>query len=265
MAYEDRTANELMNELRDQFVQSKGFADTLRSNADPIWRRIDSHPFLVELENGKLPIEKYRTYAIQNYFYFAESFRSKSAAAVRAPTTAGALIFRDWASYIGHEFEKYLALLRAVGLTEERLKQATTDPTVPLPAARAYVDYVFKVYSTGSMGEIAACILPCAWSYSPRQIGGLGCPLRIAKGLADHYGVDRGTALSYGTYSAQKPHLLYLLSLKNYVTEEVKRESRETIDRIRDVFRRCSEYEYMWWDLAYRHDVQKDREIGAYY
>jgi len=265
LTYEDKTADELLTQLRDQYAHTKGFADTLRAEADHIWKRIDSHPFLVEIENGNLPIEKYKTYAIQNYFYFAEAFRSKSAAAVRAPTTAGALVFRDWASYIGHEFEKYLALLRAVGLTEEQLNQATIDPAVPLPAARAYVDYVFKIYSTGSMGEVAACILPCAWSYSPRQIGGLACPLRIAKGLADHYGVDKGTALAYGNYSAQKPHLLYLISLKNIVSEEVKREKQETTDRIRDVFRRCSEYEYMWWDLAYRHDVHKEREIGAYF
>jgi thiaminase/transcriptional activator TenA len=259
-----KSAEELRKQLINDFKKGRGFADRLRQEFDYIWKKIDVHPFLLEIEKGKLPMEKYKTYAIQNYIYFTEWFRSCAAAAAKAATIAETLMFKNWMNDTEPEFTKYVDLIKQVGITERQLLQATIDPKIPLPAARAYIDYTFKIYSTGSTGEMAACILPCAWTYAPRDIGGLACPLRVAKGLADHYGVNREVALAYGNYSSQKPHFELLISLKDAISNEVKR-GKEIAERIRDIFRRCSEYEYMWWDLAYRHDPNKEREIGSYF
>lgn len=264
MAFADKSTEKLKNELANEYQNHKGFVEKLRYECDYLFKRIDQHPFLVEIEKGKLPIEKYKTYAIQNYFYFNEWFRCCAAAAARAPTIAETLKFTKWMTDTNPEYQRFVALIKAVGITDEQLAEVATNPAVPLPAARAYVDYQFKIYSTASAGEMAAAILPCAWSYSPREIGGVASPFRVGTGLADHYGVNRETALAYGTYSSQKPHFELLVSLKNSINEEVKNGKQVEL-RVRDIFHRCCEYEYMWWDLAYRHDPKKERKIGSYF
>ena len=265
MSLKDKETEKLKRKLIGQYKIQEGFIDRLRYEYDYIFKKIDRHPFLVEIEKGKLPLEKYKTYAIQNYFYFNEWFRCCGAAASRATTISETLMYKKWMTDTNPEYEKYVALIKQVGISNEQLAQVELDPAVPLPAARAYVDYQFKIYSTASAGEMAAAILPCAWSYSPRQIGGVECPLRVGKGLADHYGIDREIAVDYGKYSSHRPHFELLISLKKSIEEEVKNGKPGVAKRIRDIFRRCSEYEYMWWDLAYRHDLEKEREIGSYF
>ena len=264
MSFKGKTSEEMKTQLQHDYETGKGFADKLRREYDHIWRQIDTHPFLVEIEKGKLPLTNYKTYAIQNYFYFTEWFRECSAAASRARTVAETLTYTKWMTDTRPEYEKYVSIIKQIGLTDKDLEDVTVNPVVPLPGARAYVDYQYKVYSTGSPGEMAAAILPCAWTYSPREIGGLLCPLRVAKGLSDYYGVDRELALAYGNYSNQQPHFELLISLKDTIANEAK-EGIEASNRIRDVFRRCSEYEYMWWDIAYRHEPGKERQIGSYF
>ena len=41
----------------------------LRRDADAIWKGIIKHPFVVELYEGVLPIEKFRFYVLQDYNY----------------------------------------------------------------------------------------------------------------------------------------------------------------------------------------------------
>jgi thiaminase/transcriptional activator TenA len=264
MSLEGKSSEELRAQLQHDYQTVKGFADVLRRECDPIWRQIDTHPFLLEIAKGTFPLTKYKTYAIQNYFYFTEWFRCCAAAASRAHTTAETLTFKKWMTDTNPEFERYVAIIKQVGLTDKELEEATVNPAIPLPAARAYVDFSYKVYSTGTPAEMAAAILPCAWSYAPRDIGGLACPLRVAKGLADHYGVDRQIALAYGNYSNQHEHFELMISLKDTMAREAK-ERPETSNQVRDIFRRCSEYEYMWWDLAYRHEPGRQRQIGSYF
>lgn len=261
----DKEAEILKRKLLDQYKNPKGFIDKLRYEYDYLFKKIDEHPFLVEIEKGKLPIEKYKTYAIQNYFYFVEWFRCCTAAAAKATTTAEVLIFIKWMTDTYPEYDRFVALIKQVGITDEQLIKVTLDPAIPLPAAHAYVDYQYKIYSTASPGEMAAAILPCAWSYSPQEIGGVACPFRVGKGLVDHYGINKEIALDYGNYSNRKHHFELLLSLKKTILEEVKYGKEGVANRIRDVFRRCLEYEYMWWDLAYRHDLRKERKIGSYF
>jgi thiaminase/transcriptional activator TenA len=265
MKLEDKETERLRTELVNQYKNREGFIDKLRYEYDYIFKKIDEHPFLLEMEKGKLPIEKYKTYAVQNFFYFNEWFRCCAAAAAKATTTSETLKFKKWMTDTNPEYDKYVALIKEVGMSDAQLREVEVNPAIPLPAARAYVDYQFKIYSTASAGEMAAAILPCAWSYSPRELGGVACPLRIGKGLADHYGVNREIALDYGNYSNHRPHFELLLSLKKSISEEVKHGKTGVADRIRDIFRRCSEYEYMWWDLAYRHNLEKEREIGSYF
>jgi thiaminase/transcriptional activator TenA len=252
MTHDSKSAEELKGQLRRDFERGSGFADQLRREFDDLFRKIDSHPFLVDIAEGKLPIQKFRTYAVQNYYYFAESGRALAAAASRAPAIPDAITIVGWLTNINPEFDKYLSMIRKVGVSDEQMSRALIDPAIPIPAFRDYVNYMYKVCSTGFVGEAAACLLACDWTYSSRDVGGLSCAMRMAQGLADHYGVDRETALTYGNYPNQKPDLQLMTSLKSSISEGVAKGDRGLADRIRDIFRRASEYELGVWDAVYK-------------
>ncbi|HMK94808.1 MAG TPA: hypothetical protein VK536_05335 [Candidatus Limnocylindrales bacterium] len=69
---------------------------------------------------------------------------------------------------------------------------------------------------------MAAAILPCAWNCSPREIGGLACPLRDGEVLANYYVINRERTLACGNCSGQKPHPELLTSLKSSINKEAK-------------------------------------------
>lgn len=251
--------------LKKEYENPTTFVDKLRKEFDYKFAKIDKHPFLTEIEKGELPREKYNTYAIQNYFYFLAQFRNTSIASGLADDLFKVQLFLDWGKGWTPEFEKYKKIIKNFGVTESEMEAVLTDPTVPLPASRAYADYGFYIYSTGTLGEIACTTFPCAWTYSAREIGGVECPLRVGTGLAKYYGVDKKLALSYGNYSRQQPHLAVLKNLKDIINYEAEKGGKEIKAKIRDVFSRCLDYEYKWWDTAYRHEPGKEVEIGSYF
>ena len=72
----ERSKEELWEELKNEFENPTTWLDKLRMEFDDQWKKIDEHPFLVKIENGTLPREKYKTYAIQNFYYFLCGLRS---------------------------------------------------------------------------------------------------------------------------------------------------------------------------------------------
>ena len=64
------------------------FSSLLRAEADPIWQRIFVNPFLKELRQGTLPIEKFRFYLAQDYLYL-EGFARTVAVALALAKGAG--------------------------------------------------------------------------------------------------------------------------------------------------------------------------------
>ncbi len=42
------------------------FSEQLRREAEPVWERVFSHPFLREIKDGTLPLEKFRYYLGQD-------------------------------------------------------------------------------------------------------------------------------------------------------------------------------------------------------
>ena len=63
------------------------FSEELKSQAQPIWERIFAHPFLQEIKNGTLPLEKFRYYLTQDYLYLEGFARTVAQALAKAPNS----------------------------------------------------------------------------------------------------------------------------------------------------------------------------------
>ena len=256
---------DLRKELVAEWKAEKSFWSKMRKDFDWMIKKIDTHPFLVEIEKGILPKEKYRTYAIQNLIYFHDAYRNHAIASATAATSWIGQIFYKMVSESTAEYVAFVNIIKAFGITQKDLDRVLVDPSIALPSSRAYIDFQFKISSIGTPGEIAACYLPCALTYGIKEIGGCDCPHRIAKGLREFYGVEKEPTIIYGNYARSKWHHAYVKACIDIINYSAQISPEETKTRIKDTFKRALEYEYMFWDAPYRHNPIKKREIGFYF
>jgi len=268
--FEKRTEDgeNLRVKLRNEWKNKSTFIDKLTKEYDYLHKKIDKHPFFLEIEKGKLPLEKFQAYAIQNEYYIANFYQCVTAGAAHASSYKDAV---DMLSLIAglptkaSEFS-FAKLILAAGITQKQLMDAEFNPSVPLPAARAYGDSMYRAFTSKIPAIAIASFIACPWTYSRREIGGLDLGERFATALADHYGVNREKAEKYSYDEGYAEwHDKLVNKMKEMVNNPTKKADKETLNEIRDTYRRNLEYEYMFWDMAYRREPRKERKIGSYF
>jgi thiaminase/transcriptional activator TenA len=217
---------------------SGSFSETLRSEAAPVWEAIFAHPFLAELAAGTLPEESFRFYIVQDYRYLEAFGRAVALALGRAPDSAAVRLL---AARVMTPIERPLhaRLFELTGLT---IEQAEAEPVAP--TNRAYIDHLLATASLRGLGETAAALLPCPWTYD--EIGARLAAAGEIPNLVYHEWA--------GFYTA------------GFLCESV-RAWRELVDRaaaeagpaqrtaMREAFLLSSHYELRFWAMAYQRET----------
>lgn len=65
---------------------SDRFIDYLLNRPDvaPVWERFTTHPFVQGLGSGKLPLESFKNYLVQDYLYLVHFARANALASYKA-------------------------------------------------------------------------------------------------------------------------------------------------------------------------------------
>lgn len=210
-------------------------SEKLHRDAEPVWNKIFKHPFVVELYQGSLPMEKFKMYILQDYSYLIDTIKNFSIIASRAHSVE---VLRE-AVEITHleatgEFQGYQDLLHTLGYTLDDAMHVE-----PFPVNLSYRGFLLATSSLCSSQEALASVLPCFWSY-----------LEIARYHQD--------ALSTNTNKIYTDWAYFYLS-KDY--EQLVEKLRGLADRIgndfpyerlKSIFLTASRYEYMYWDSLYK-------------
>jgi thiaminase/transcriptional activator TenA len=217
-----------------------GFSQELRSEVKAIWERIFTHPFLVELSEGKLPISKFRFYIKQDHTYVREYNRFLGLAIAKAST----LELMKWLMNLmvfgfTMELEMQKRLIRKIGLTQTEVSSTELAPT-----ATAYISYLIQVASVGSIGEIVAAMAPCTLTFVE-----IGRRMVKSKGL-DKEPVYKEWCSFYASPEAEEAERQFI-ELLDTLAEKATQEER---NRMKRHFVTASRYEYMFWDMAYRRE-----------
>lgn len=210
---------------------SQSFSETLRQEAEPIWHSIFNHPFLNEIQDATLPIEKFRYYVVQDYHYLAGFAQVVATALSKAsdPLTLQRLTKRITTPVERPLHGKMFDLLQ---MTQQDAERATIAPT-----NRAYVNHMLAAASIGRIGEAAAALLPCPWTY--HLIGA-----RIS--LPDH------PIYSYWAEPYRDGLLEESTTAWRQLVDEIADTSGPTVRQsMRDAFIISSRYEFMFWSMAY--------------
>lgn len=211
--------------------------DELYENVREIWEGYHNHPFLVEMKEGTLPVEKFRYYMIQDYRYLYEYAKVFALGVVKSQDYEMMRMFSGMVeSTLNGEMDIHKKYMERLGITEEEVRNT--------PAAEnnvLYTDYMLSEAYRGGVLEILVAILSCAWSYEE-----IGREVAKVPGMLEHEFFGewvRGYASD--AYKEMTEELLDLVNKEGEgISDEKKRELIE-------IFTKCSRYEGLFWDLAY--------------
>ena len=220
-------------------------SDRLIRESSDIWQSYHSHPFVTGMADGSLAIEKFRYYMIQDYLYLFDYARVFALGTAKASDPETMAIFAGYVNQIlNGEMQIHRSYMKRLGIT----KQEAVEMPVSI-ASRSYTSYMLGVAWAEGPAEIAAAILSCAVSYE-----------EIAQQMVERH-PDCGEHEFYGEWirgyadPGYHEHNEELKALTDMLTEGY---TEEKIRHLSEIFRTCSLYELMFWDMGWQCGVQYD-------
>lgn len=202
----------------------------------PIYQEILKMPFIEELKNGTLPLEKFQFYMLQDAKYLEHYGRALAALGSKAADNEMALDF--------FEFGKN-ALIVERALHEAYFKQFKLEPNQEItiePVCHHYIHFLKSTVAYDPIEVATAAILPCFWIY---------------KEVGDHIYQNQNTDNNpyknwIETYSGDEfaEGVKKALQYSNYMAENSTDKGRKAM---LEAFIAASRLEYNFWDAAYRN------------
>lgn len=215
-----------------------GFSDNMRRECAVIWDTEHNHPLVTGIGDGTLELDKFRYYMRQDYIYLIDFCRVIALAAAKTPDVEDMGWFAKLLDEtLNTEMALHVSFCEDFGISEEELLA-----TQPSPTTQAYTRFLLQVAYRGSVGEISSAILPCMWGYS--EIG----QMLHDRGLPEDaplYArwIEMYNSEEFADLAAQ---------LRGFLDRIAEDCGNDELDRMRDAFVKGSQYEYMFWDAAWR-------------
>jgi thiaminase/transcriptional activator TenA len=215
------------------------------SFCNDVWQRsrtlraaIMDMPFNRELAAGTLPRETFQFYMLQDSLYLEGYSRTLSILSAKAPDVDMMLEFAEAAQEaLVVERALHESVFRSFGLD-----QATVDAAEESPTCLNYVNFLLATAHQNSFEEAVAAVLPCFWVYEE-------------VGLAVHEtaAADNPYRAWIDTYSSEE----FSAAVKRVVAATDRladRASPYRVERMAQAFIRSVQFEWMFWDSAYRRE-----------
>ena len=212
-------------------MHTSHFSDHLWQAASPISASISKHPFLLELQDGTLPVEKFRFYIKQDYLYLGAFGRAAAAALAMAPDdeTARKLLLR-----VSTPVERPLHkdLFDQLGITSDEISRIA-----PAPTNLAYMNHIEVSMDLGGLASGVAALLPC-----PRIYHEVGKILQVPP-----HPIYRAWQSTYADGILEKSTAAW----SELVDQLAERSGPDTRAAMSRAYLTSARYEFMFWSMAY--------------
>ncbi|WP_027135950.1 thiaminase II [Geminicoccus roseus] len=215
------------------------FTATMRHETADLLERILALPFNRELADGTLETARFQNYVIQDALYLLEYARVLARVASVAPEPAMISLFAKSADgAIEVERALHASYFELFGIRPEQVEQAEPSPT-----CLAYTDFLQASISRDGFEVGAAAILPCFRIYWD-----VGCRIKEVTVADNPFSawIDNYSDQAFGDV------VLAVEAMLDGVAEQV---SAATRARMRQAYHRSTQYEWMFWDSAYRMET----------
>jgi thiaminase (transcriptional activator TenA) len=229
-------------------TSASSITERMRAGAADVWDALHGHPFIQELAEGTLPLEKFRFFVEQDDLFLEDYARCLAIGVAKAgdDRELGSLA-ADLRTVLEEELpsnERLLARVIELGAGDRG------GSTGPAPATLAYTSYLQVVATRGGPLELRIALLPCAWSY-----------VEIATRLGGKAHSGHPVYADWIAYFASPENVALVEELRGDLdrlaeAERVDDRRRADLDRI---FVTSSQLERMFWDMAYELQRWPDR------
>ena len=206
-------------------------------NIENIYQGILTMPFVKELAAGSLDRKIFQHYMIQDGIYLGEFARVLAIISAKAPEPEMQLQF---ASSVREAIVVERSLHESF-FAEFGIKPEDALATEPSPTCLNYTNFLIATAYQYSFAVTVAAVLPCFWIYL--EVG--NHIYKQANTKANSYKKWIDTYIDSDFEASVK----YVIKVVN---KEAERASVKELELMNKVFYRASQFEWMFWDSAYR-------------
>ena len=204
---------------------------------ESIYQAILKMPFVKELESGSLDRQIFQHYIIQDGIYLGEFARVLAIISAKAPQPDIQLQFAS-------SVREAIVVERSLHenfFAEFGIKVQDALATEPSPTCLNYTNFLIATAFQNSFAVTVAAILPCFWIY-----------LEVGKHI---YQQANTQANPYQKWIDTYVDVDFEASVNNVIQvadREAEKASIKELELMNRVFYRASQFEWMFWDSAYR-------------
>ncbi|MCQ2491942.1 MAG: thiaminase II [Lachnospiraceae bacterium] len=212
-------------------------SERIYNNLINMWEKYNDHPFVQGMADGTLPKEKFKFFMTQDHLYLCQYAKVFAMGVLKAKNEDDMRLFASLiTATLDVENALHKSYLAQLGMTNEELAAAT-----PSIVTDSYTNYMISVAQKEGLPEIMAAVLACSWTY---------------KLIGDYMETYPGAKEQpfYGPWVRQYMGDVYrsandlMIDMFDRMTEGY---TDEQMDNIEHIIYACSQYEYMFWDMAW--------------
>ncbi len=207
-----------------------------------IWAEYNRHPFVLGIQNGTLPKEKFRHYILQDYLYLQDYARSFAIGTAKARSLETARLFSGYVNVLtGSEMDIHRGYMGILTVTQEEITAIR-----PALANLSYTSYMLRVAYEEGEAEILTAILSCACSYE-----------FIAKNMLKNDPACTAHPFygqwiqGYSSVEYARENLVLLQTLDSLTRDYAEAQYRH----LEEIFLACSRYEMGFWNMAWNMEA----------
>ena len=213
--------------------------DKLLYATKEIWKQYTNLPFILGIQNGTLPEDKFRYYMIQDYLYLQEYAKVSAIGVAKAKSQQTSQFFSNSVNVILHnEMEIHRGYMQRLGITSQEIENT------PIALDNlSYTSYMLRIAYQEGEAEILAAILSCAYSY---QVIAQEIVKNNPKALQHSLYGEWVRGYSSEEYANSNNRLIHIF---NALTETYTEHQTQYLI---DIFVACSRYELAFWNFAWK-------------
>ncbi len=216
-------------------------SERLYNSIIDLWDKYNEHPFVKGLADGTLPLEKFQFFMIQDHLYLMQYAKVFALGVLKAKNESDMRLFSSLiAATLDTENALHQDYLRRLNISQEMIAQAK-----PSIVTDSYTNYMIAIAEKEGLGELMAAVLSCSWSY--KLIGDF---MEKFPGATEQefYGEWVNMYISDGYRSSNQ----LMIDMVDRLTEGYTEQQIQNLEHIVYV---CSQYEYMFWDMAWNQKM----------
>ncbi|WP_418766184.1 TenA family protein [Longibaculum muris] len=219
------------------------FMEEILDHNIPIWEQCAATPFVLELQNGTLPFEKFKGYMIQDSIYLKNYARIYGKAIFHANTLREIQLYYSMLGFVNDtESAVRLNYLKQFDMTDDDI-----EFIAPLHENQNYIDFMFEIAAHGRNEEILMAVLPCMLSYS-----------YIFRKLAADPKSRQSRYWDFIKDYADEQYAESCKSWCNFAEHKCSKSSGEDKKYLSDIFEKASLLELDFWRMAYRDEKMEE-------